>query len=59
MAGTDPRTTIKTIIDDYLATNPLKCDDGVTNCSVGSLWEGGPEALKYLFFTVDLSLIHI
>ena len=57
MAGRDPRQTIKAIIDDYLATNPLKCDDGVTNCSVGSLWEGGPEALKYLFFTVDYDVV--
>ena len=57
MAGTDPRITIKTIIDNYIATNPIKKDDELTNCLVGSLWEGGPETLKHLFFVEDYDVV--
>ena len=57
MAGRDPRQTIKAIVDSYIATNPIKKDDDVTNASVGSLWEDGPESLKYLFYTVDYDVV--
>ena len=57
MAETDPRTTIKLIIDNYIATNPIKLDDELTNASVGSLWEGGPETLKHLFFVNDYDAV--
>lgn len=55
MPTTDPRTTIKSIVDTNLGN--IKKDDGITNASVGSLWEGGPETLKYLFFTVGYDII--
>jgi len=57
MAGTDPRTTIKGIVDAYIAAIPIKKDDGIVDASVGSLWESGPENLKYLFFTVGYDVV--
>lgn len=57
MAATDPRTTIKAIVDSYIAANPLKRDDGAANASVISLWEGGPETLKYLFYSADYDVV--
>ena len=49
MPTTDPRTTIMTIVNDHLGN--IKKDDGATNAAVLLIWEGGPEALKYLFFS--------
>jgi len=47
MATTDPRTTIKTIVDAGLGV--ITDDNGVA-ATVLSLWEGGPEGLLYLFY---------
>lgn len=49
MAETDPRTTIFEIISTNLGN--IKIDDGVTNAKVLHVWGGGPETLKYLFFS--------
>jgi len=57
MADRDPRQTIKAIIDDYLAANRIKKDDGAADASVISLWEGGPETLKYLFYSADYDIV--
>jgi len=52
MAATDPRTTIKTIVDDHLGN--IKKDNDIDNAMVITLWEGGPETLKHLFATYDV-----
>jgi len=57
LAGRDPKTTIKSIVDAYILANPIQKDDGLTDASVGSLWEGGPEGLKYLFFAVGYDVV--
>ena len=57
LAETDPRQTIKSIVDTHVAANPVKKDDGLVNASVASIWEGGPEALKYLFYVVDYDVV--
>lgn len=58
MATTDPRTTVKSIVDAYIAANPILKDDGVTNATVTSMWEGGPETLKHLFYgTPDVDVL--
>ena len=57
MALTDPRTTIKSIVDTYIAANPILKDDGLTSASVGSLWEKGPELMKSLFYSIDFDVI--
>ena len=49
MAATDPRTTIRTGIVANLGN--IKKDDNVANAAVLHIWEGGPETLKYLFFS--------
>lgn len=57
MAATDPRYIIKDILDTYIAANPITKDDDVTNATVLHIYERGPEALKYLFFTRDFDVI--
>jgi hypothetical protein len=57
MAATDPRTTIRNILVAYIAANPITEDDGITASSVGILWEGGPESLLYLFYTVNYDVL--
>lgn len=57
MAATDPRTTIKSIVDVYLVGTPITKDDGVTPASTISLWEGGPETIKFLFDTALFDVI--
>lgn len=56
MAATDPRTTIYTIVSAIPAAN-IKLDNGATNASVLHIWEGGPETLKYLFYTSGYDVI--
>jgi len=49
MAATDPKTTI---FDGVVANlGVITKDDGATAASVLHVWEGGPETLKYLFFS--------
>jgi hypothetical protein len=50
MATTDPRTTIKNIVDAVLLVPGAILDDNGANATVLSLWEGGPEGLLYLFY---------
>ncbi len=57
MAEQDPRTTIKEIIDTYIAANPIKLDDGVSNASILSIWERGPETLKHIFYTENYDIV--
>lgn len=56
MASTDPRTTIFTLVSAIPAAN-IKKDDGITNAKVLHIWEGGPEDLKYLFYTANYDVI--
>jgi len=56
MASQDPRTTIYNIVSAIPAAN-LKKDDGATNAKVLHVWEGGPELLKYLFYTSDYDVV--
>ncbi|GAG18300.1 unnamed protein product [marine sediment metagenome] len=46
MATTDPRTTIKNTVDANLG---VITNDAGGASTVLSIWEGGPETLKYLF----------
>jgi hypothetical protein len=55
MATTDPRTTIRTGIVNNLGN--IKKDDGAANASVIHIWEGGPETLKYLFYTANYDVV--
>jgi len=57
MSATDPKITLRGIIDTYLVANPLKIDDGATNAFIMSVWQSGPERLKYLFFVANYDLI--
>lgn len=50
----DPRTTIKALVD---ATFAVFKDDGFTPAFIGSLWEGGPESLLWLFYTVGYDVL--
>jgi len=50
MAFTDPRVTLKTMVDAWMALNTPVIDDNVTPATFISLWESGPERMKYLFF---------
>jgi len=49
MAATDPRTTIYNIVSTNLGN--IKLDDGATNAKIIHIWSGGPETMKYLFFS--------
>ena len=49
MAATDPKTTLRSNIVTNIGD--IHKDDGVTHASVIHIWEGGPETLKYLFFS--------
>lgn len=49
MATTDPKTTIRTGITTNLGD--IHKDDGAAHASVIHIWQGGPETLKYLFFS--------
>jgi len=57
MASTDPRITIKTIVDAWMALNTPTKDDGVTPVTYISLWESGPDRMKTLFFTSNYDFI--
>ena len=48
MAATDPRTTIKNIVDAAIVGVVL--DDNGLVASALSVWEGGPEGLLYIFY---------
>jgi len=54
VATTDPRTTIKAIIEAYIVAYPVTRDDCIAIATVISLWESGPETLKPLFATYDI-----
>lgn len=51
MAETDPKTTIKAVVEAYLLGDPILNDAGGA-CTTVCRWEGGPETLKYLFYGV-------
>jgi hypothetical protein len=55
MATTDPKTTLRTGILTNLGN--IKKDDGITNASIIHIWEGGPETLKYLFYTANYDVV--
>lgn len=55
MAATDPRTTIKTIVDAAIVGVIL--DDNAAVASALSVWEGGPEGLLYIFYTLDHDIL--
>lgn len=55
--ASDPKLRIKNIVDAYITGNPITEDDNVTAASVIHLYEGGPEGLKYLFFTANYDIV--
>jgi len=55
MATTDPLTTILVGVSANLGN--IKKDNGVANASVLHIWEGGPETLKYLFYTAAYDVV--
>ena len=52
-AHDDPRMTIKTIVDAWMALNVPSKDNPAVPCTYISLWESGPERMKYLFYTLN------
>jgi len=57
MAATDPRTTIKFIVDQWMLLNIPSKDNPATPSTYISLWESGPERMKYLFYTLNYDFI--
>ena len=57
MAFTDPRETIRVMVDTWMGLNTPVIDDNVTPATFISLWESGPERMKYLFFTLNYDFI--
>ena len=57
MASWDPRLTIKPIVDAWMALNVPTKDDGLTPTTYISLWESGPERMKYLFYGLNYDFI--
>jgi len=53
MAATDPRVTIKAIVDAVLLAPGVIVDDNGVAVTGLSLWEGGPEGLLYIFYTLN------
>lgn len=53
MAATDPRTTVKTIVDAALLAPGVIVDDIGAAVTGLSLWEGGPEGLLYIFYSLN------
>lgn len=55
LVSTDPRSTIMAGIIANIGA--IKLDNGVTNANVLHMWEGGPEQLKYLFFSAGYDIV--
>jgi len=55
MVTTDPKTTLFNGIVANIGN--IKRDDGAANATVLHIWEGGPESLKYLFYTMAYDII--
>ena len=54
----DPRRLIYNVVAAWPGSGEtILRDNDVTNASVGVLWEGGPETLKHLFFTVGYDVV--
>lgn len=51
--STDPRNLVDTVISGVTATE----DDGITAATIIRLYEGGPETLQHLFYTVGADAI--
>ena len=56
-AHDDPRMTIKTIVDTWMAANIPSKDNIAIPCTYISLWESGPERMKYLFYGLNFDFI--
>ena len=56
-AHDDPRMTIKTIVDAWMGLNIPSKDNIAVPCTYISLWESGPERMKYLFYTLNFDFV--
>jgi hypothetical protein len=56
---TDPRNRIKTVIDTYLTANNIKKDDGTTNATTHTCFDGATYPLTRIFLTKAVDAVAV